>query len=94
MGACSNCGSGGRPFAEGRESVDFGHRAHGGQLWAQRIPGGGRPTTGQGCGAAFTLTTFVGPCPECGGAHAVSPLRCSGAAAILFPGKGVRLPAE
>ena len=92
MGSCSNCGSGGGPFAEGRELVEFVSNAHGGQLRVQRIPGGGLRTTCQGCGAEFTLGTFVGACPHCGGVHAVSPPRCSDAANIQFAGKGFRIP--
>jgi hypothetical protein len=92
MGGCSNCGSGGGPFAEGRELVEFVSTAHGGQLRGRPIPGGGLPTNCQGCGAAFTLTTFVGACPQCGGVHAVSPPRCSDPANIQFAGKGFRLP--
>jgi len=92
MGGCSNCGSGGGPFAEGRELVEFVANAHGGQLKRQGIPGGGLRATCQGCGAKFTLATFVGACPQCGGVHAVSPPRCSNAANIQFAGKGFRLP--
>lgn len=92
MGGCSNCGSGGGPFAEGRELVEFVSRAHGGQLRAQTIPGGGLPTACQGCGTPFTLTTFVGACPQCDGIHAVSPPRCSDPQNIQFAGEGYRLP--
>jgi hypothetical protein len=92
MGGCSNCGSGGGPFAEGRDLVEFVAGAHGGQLRVQSIPGGGLPATCQGCGAAFTLATFVGTCPRCGGVHAVSPPRCADPANIQYAGEGYRLP--
>ena len=92
MGSCSNCGNGGGPFAEGRELVEFVYHAHGGQVRVQPIPGGGLKTTCQGCGAEFTLATFVGECPQCGGVHAVSPPRCSDPSNIQFAGEGFRLP--
>jgi hypothetical protein len=28
----------------------------------------------QGCKASFSLETYVGKCPECGGVHAVAPM--------------------
>lgn len=91
MAGCSNCGNGGGPFAEGRELVEFVAAAHGGQLRGQAIPGGGLSATCQGCGAAFTLATFVGACPGCGGVHAVSPPRSADPAAIQYAGDGFRL---
>jgi len=87
-----NCGcghaSGAGPFAEGRELVEFVSQAHGGALRSRLIPGGGLSTTCQGCGAAFTLVTFVASCPACGGVHAVSPPRSSDPANIQFAGEG------
>jgi len=94
MGGCSNCGSGDGPFAEGRELVEFVFRAHGGQLRRQPIPGGGLAATCQGCGHPFTLATFVGTCPECGGVHAVSPPRCADPGNIQYAGEDYRLPAD
>lgn len=87
MGNCG-CGhdAGAGPFAEGRKLVEFVAQAHGGMLREQQIPNGGLPTTCQGCGMAFTLTTFVGSCPACGGVHAVSPPRCDDPANIQFAG--------
>ncbi len=93
MGGCSNCGSGGGPFAEGRDLVEFVSQVHGGQLRGQSIPGGGLPTACQGCGTPFTLATFVGACPRCGGVHAVSPPRCSDPGNIQYAGQGYPLPA-
>lgn len=87
MGNCG-CGhaAGAGPFAEGRDLVEFVARAHGGALRSQQIQGGGLSTACQGCGALFTLVTFVDVCPECGGVHAVSPPRSSDPANIQFAG--------
>lgn len=92
MACCSNQGSAG-PFAEGRELVEFVYRAHGGALRNQQLPNGGLTAACQGCGTGFTLATFVGQCPTCGGIHAVSPPRCDNAANIQFAGTGYQLPA-
>jgi len=94
MGNCSGCGNGAGPFAEGRELVEFVYNAHGGTLGKQRIRNGGLETACRGCGAGFTLETYVGACPECGGVHAVSPPRSSDPANIQFAGKGYRLPQD
>lgn len=95
----SNCACGGGvhagtggPFSTGRELVDFVARAHGGAKRNAPIAGGGLKTICQGCGAAFTLTTFVGSCPECAGVHAVAPPRADDPANIQFAGDGYRLP--
>ena len=92
MGCCTNQGGSAGPFAEGRELVEFVCQAHGGTLRDQPLPGGGLETICQGCGANFTLATFVARCPACGGLHAVSPPRCHDAANIQFAGKGYRPP--
>ncbi len=91
-GCCNNCGTGAGPFSEGRELVEFVYNAHGGTVRNQSIPNGGLETTCRGCGEPFTLETFVGKCPECGGVHAVSPPRCGDPANIQFAGAGYRLP--
>ena len=92
MGDCGSCGTGGGgPFAEGKELVEFVYHAHGGEIKDQAIPGG-LETKCQGCGEPFTLKTFVGKCPKCGGVHAVSPPRCEDSANIQFAGKGYTLP--
>ena len=95
----SNCACGGGhhagnggPFSEGRELVDFVAQAHGGAKRNQPIPGGGLKTNCQGCGAPFTLLTFVGTCSECGGVHAVAPPRSDDAANIQFAGADYQLP--
>ena len=87
MGNCACGGSGGAgPYAEGKELVEFVYHAHGGTLRAQAISGGGLDTSCQGCGNAFTLTTYVGLCPACKGVHAVAPPRVSEPGAIQFAG--------
>lgn len=94
MGQCG-CGHGpgaGGPFAEGRELVEFVWQAHGGSLRSREIPGGGLLTCCQGCGASFTLKTFVDTCPVCEGVHAISPPRCQDAANIQFAGRDFSLP--
>ena len=92
MGNCG-CGhpAGQGPFAEGRDLVEFVARAHGGALRNELLPGEGLRTICQGCGAPFTLATFVGSCPQCGGVHAVSPPRSQDPAGIQFAGNGYRL---
>jgi hypothetical protein len=87
MGTCGSCGDGsGGPFSEGRELVEFVSQAHGGAIKDQPIPDGGLKTECQGCGESFTLKTFVGKCPKCGGVHAVSPPRSNDPANIQFAG--------
>ncbi|MCK5237128.1 MAG: hypothetical protein KAR06_09090 [Deltaproteobacteria bacterium] len=94
----SDCGSGcgdgggGGPFSEGRELVEFVANAHDGGVANAPIPDGGLQTKCQGCGADFTLATFVGKCPECEGVHAVSPPRADDQANIQFAGKDFKLP--
>lgn len=92
MGNCS-CGhdAGAGPYAEGRELVEFVSKAHGGALRERPLPGGGLAAICQGCGAFFTLDTFVACCPACGGVHAVSPPRCDDAANIQFAGSDYQL---
>ena len=92
MGNCAGCGGGGGPFSEGRELVEFVFGAHGGAVKDQLIPNGGLKTNCQGCGAGFTLVTFIGKCPECEGVHAVSPPQCHDAANIQFAGGDYKLP--
>jgi hypothetical protein len=92
MGCCSTQGGNTGPFAEGKDLVDFVYQAHGGTLRDQLLSGSGLATVCQGCGAGFTLTTFVGKCPACGGVHAVSPPRSGDAANIQFAGKDFKLP--
>jgi hypothetical protein len=92
-----NCGCGGHaggvgPFSEGRELVDFVSSAHGGSLRNKPLPTGALATICQGCGTPFTLATFVGNCPACGGVHAVSPPRASDPANIQYAGEGYSLP--
>ncbi|HJV65673.1 MAG TPA: hypothetical protein VJ550_08070 [Geomonas sp.] len=92
MGSCG-CGhaAGAGPYAKGRELVDFVSKAHGGALRSRPLPEQLKATC-QGCGASFTMTTFVGACSACGGIHAVSPPLCDDAANIQFAGAGYQLP--
>jgi hypothetical protein len=93
MGTCGSCEGGkGGPFSEGRELVEFVYNAHGGAIKDQPIPGGGLKTKCHGCGKPFTLKTFVGTCPQCGGVHAVSPPRADDPVNIQFAGAGYKLP--
>ena len=94
MGECDSCGTGAGPFSEGKELVEFVYTAHGGGVRNQPIPDGGLVTNCHGCGAEFTLKTFVDKCPECGGVHAVSPPRCQDASNIQFAGVDYKLPGE
>ena len=87
MGDCGSCGpSGGGPFSEGRELVEFVSQAHGGGIAGQELPNGGLSIKCQGCGEAFVLKTFVDRCPKCGGVHAVSPPRCDDPGAVQYAG--------
>ncbi len=92
MGSCG-CGhaAGAGPYAKGRELVDFVSKAHGGALRIRPLPDQ-LTTTCQGCGASFTMTTFVASCAACGGVHAVSPPLCGDPANIQFAGTGYLLP--
>lgn len=92
MGDCGNCSTGAGPFSEGRELVEFVSNAHGGEIKDQPISSGGLKTACQGCGEKFTLETFVGKCPKCGGVHAVSPPRSNDPANIQFAGVDYALP--
>lgn len=75
MAGCGCGGDGGTgPFSKGRELVEFVCNAHGGTIRDQRIPSGALEAICQGCGAQFTLHTYVGSCPGCGGVHAVAPM--------------------
>jgi hypothetical protein len=90
---CGHNGAGG-PFSEGCALVEFVYNAHGGGLRDSPIPSGGIDTICQGCGAPFTLATFVGKCPACGGVHAIAPPRSSDPSAIQFAGVGYTLPQD
>lgn len=68
--ASRTCG----PFSKGRELVEFVYHAHGGTVGDKPIARGPLDIVCQGCSAFFTLETYVGKCPECGGVHAVVPM--------------------
>ncbi|TAN60297.1 hypothetical protein EPN18_08885 [bacterium] len=93
MSDCGSCGpSGGGPFSEGLELVEFVSNAHGGGVKNAPIPNGGLQTKCQGCGAPFKMITFVSKCPKCGGVHAVSPPRAEDPNAVQFAGVGYKQP--
>lgn len=92
MSGCGCSGSGvGGPFSKDRELVEFVYNAHGGGVRDQAITNGGLETVCQSCNKPFTLKTYVGQCPECGGVHAVAPMNPS-AEYIQFAGKDFVLP--
>ena len=66
-------GTGG-PFSKGRELVEFVYNAHGGAVRNQPILRGALHITCHGCETPFTLETYLGTCPACGGVHAVAPV--------------------
>jgi hypothetical protein len=72
--------------------VEFVYQAHGGVLRQKPLPNA-LQTNCQGCNEAFSLTTFVGCCPHCGGVHAVSPPRANDSGNIQFAGTDFQLPA-
>lgn len=84
------CASGAGPFSKGRELVEFVYNAHGGMVRDQPIRTGGLHTSCQGCGAPFTLETYLGACPGCGGIHAVAPMNPT-VDNIQFAGEDFRL---
>jgi len=89
---CGNAeGTAGGPFSKGQELVEFVCNAHGGTVRNQPISQGAIDISCQGCGAAFTLNTYVGQCPECGGAHAVAPMHPV-AENVQFAGADFKLP--
>jgi predicted RNA-binding Zn-ribbon protein involved in translation (DUF1610 family) len=95
MSDCGTCGpSGGGPFSEGVELVEFVAQAHDGTIATSPIPDGGLKTNCQGCGAEFVMTTFVFKCPKCDAVHAVSPPRCDDPANIQFAGAEYKLPQD
>jgi hypothetical protein len=93
----SGCGCGesssGGPFSKGRELVEFVSNAHGGTVRDQPISRGPIETTCQGCGMVFSLKTYVGSCPSCGGVHAVAPMNPT-VENIQFGGKDFSFPAS
>lgn len=92
MGECGSCSSGAGPFSEGRELVEFVSTAHDGSIKDLPISSGVLEAKCQGCGESFTLKTYVGKCPKCGGVHAVSPPRSDDPANIQFAGADFKLP--
>lgn len=73
-GCTHEAGGAGGPFSKGKDLVEFVCNAHGGAMCDQPISQGALDIICQGCKASFTLETYVGKCPECGGVHAVAPM--------------------
>lgn len=92
MSGCGcGCGSGsGGPFSKGRELVEFVYGAHGGTVRDQPIIRGALEIICQGCNTPFTLETYLGKCPACGGVHAVAPMHPT-AENVQFGGDGFSL---
>jgi hypothetical protein len=93
----TGCGCGtmadgtGGPFSKGKELVEFVYNAHGGTVRDQPIARGAVDIVCQGCEASFSLETYLGKCPECGGVHAVAPMNPV-AENVQFAGIGFTLP--
>ena len=85
---CSNGGGG--PFSKGRDLVEFVWNAHGGEVRDRPITGGPLAVDCQECGAPFSLVTYVGSCPGCGGVHAVAPMHPT-VENVQWAGEGYRL---
>lgn len=90
----SDCGCGGNvggPFSKGKELVEFVYNAHGGSIRDQKIMQGPLETTCKGCKELFTLETYLGQCPKCGGVHAVAPMSPT-PENVQFAGRDYQLP--
>lgn len=79
------------PFSKGKALVEFVYNAHGGTIRDQPLSRGAMDIVCQGCQASFTLETYVGKCPQCGGIHAVAPMNPV-AENVQFAGDGFTLP--
>ncbi len=90
MSGCACSGGVGGPFSKGKELVEFVYNAHGGTVRDQPIMSGALQAECQGCGEQFTLETYVGKCPACGGVHAVAPMHPT-VENIQFAGKDFSL---
>ena len=90
-GCGTEAGGAGGPFSKGKELVEFVYNAHGGTVRDQPISQGAVDIECQGCKASFTLETYVGKCPECGGVHAVAPMNPV-AENVQFAGIDFKLP--
>ena len=89
---CGNMADGtGGPFSKGKELVEFVYNAHGGTVRDQPIARGAVDIVSQGCEASFTLETYLGKCPKCGGVHAVAPMNPV-AENVQFAGISFTLP--
>lgn len=91
MSGCGCFDAGEGPFSKGRDLVEFVYSAHDGTVRDQPIMRGPIDAICQGCGAPFTLETYLGKCPACGGVHAVAPMHPT-VENIQFAGKEFKLP--
>ncbi len=91
MAGCG-CGTeGDGPFSKGRELVEFVYNAHGGTVRDQAMARGAIEVVCQGCGAPFTMETYLAVCSGCGGVHAVAPMNPV-PEKVQFAGKDYALP--
>lgn len=88
---CGSDGGGAGPFSTGKDLIEFVYNAHGGAVRDQPLSQGPLNIVCQGCEAAFTLETYIGKCPECGGVHAVTPMNPN-VESVQFAGAGYSLP--
>ncbi len=88
---CGCAPEGGGPFSKGRELVEFVYNAHEGTVWNQPMARGAIEVNCQGCGAPFTMETYLAKCPECNGVHAVAPMNPV-PENVQFAGKDFVLP--
>ncbi len=88
---CGCSSNGGGPFSKGRDLVEFVFHAHDGMVRDQKIMQGPLATNCQACNTPFSLETYVGQCPQCGGVHAVAPMSPT-ADKIQFAGNDFQLP--
>ncbi len=88
---CGCAPEGAGPFAKGRELVEFVYNAHEGTVRDKPIARGPIDIVCQGCGAEFTMETYLACCPKCGGVHAVAPMNPV-PENVQFAGKDYVLP--
>jgi hypothetical protein len=93
MSGCGcGCGSGsGSPYSKGRELVEFVYNAHGGAVRDELIMNGPLEIVCKECSTPFSLETYVGKCPDCGGVYAVAPMSPT-VENVQYAGKGFLLP--
>lgn len=88
---CSSHPSKAGPFSKGKELIEFVYNAHGGAIRDQPISTGYLNVLCQGCTTPFTLKTYIGKCPNCGGVHGVTPMTPN-VESVQFAGADYILP--